>query len=45
MTFTFRRDELGVTSLLDWMNFGALANELARDSRRRFAENVMASFR
>jgi natural product biosynthesis luciferase-like monooxygenase protein len=41
----FLRDELGVTYLLCWMNFGGLASDLARDSIRRFAEKVMPRFR
>jgi natural product biosynthesis luciferase-like monooxygenase protein len=41
----FLRDELGVTYLLSWMNFGGLDAELARDSVRRFAEKVMPRFR
>jgi natural product biosynthesis luciferase-like monooxygenase protein len=39
------REELGVTYLLTWMNFGGLESELARDSLRRFAEKVMPRFR
>ncbi len=39
------RDELGVTYLLCWMNFGGLPRDLARDSIRRFAEKVMPRFR
>jgi natural product biosynthesis luciferase-like monooxygenase protein len=39
------RDELGVTYLLCWMNFGGLARDLARDSIRRFAEKVIPRFR
>jgi natural product biosynthesis luciferase-like monooxygenase protein len=41
----FLRDELGVTYLLCWMNFGGLPADLARDSIRRFAEKVMPRFR
>lgn len=41
----FLRDELGVTYLLTWMNFGGLEGELARDSLRRFAEKVIPRFR
>ena len=41
----FLRDELGVTYLMCWMNFGGLASDLARDSIRRFAEQVMPKFR
>lgn len=39
------REELGVTYLLTWMNFGGLESELARDSLRRFAEKVIPRFR
>src|SRR5712691_2470760 len=41
----FLRDEVGVTYLMCWMNFGGLASDLARDSIRRFAEQVMPKFR
>jgi alkanesulfonate monooxygenase SsuD/methylene tetrahydromethanopterin reductase-like flavin-dependent oxidoreductase (luciferase family) len=41
----FLRDDLGVTYLMCWMNFGGLASDLARDSIRRFAEHVMPKFR
>jgi natural product biosynthesis luciferase-like monooxygenase protein len=41
----FLRDELGVTYLLCWMNFGGLPSDLARDSIRRFAEKIMPRFR
>jgi natural product biosynthesis luciferase-like monooxygenase protein len=41
----FMRDELGVTYLLSWMNFGGLEGDLARDSIRRFAEKVIPRFR
>jgi natural product biosynthesis luciferase-like monooxygenase protein len=41
----FLRDELGVTYLLNWMNFGGLESELARDSLRRFAEKIIPRFR
>jgi hypothetical protein len=37
----FLRDELGVTYLRCWMNFGGLAADLARVSMRRFAEQVI----
>jgi natural product biosynthesis luciferase-like monooxygenase protein len=39
------REELGITYLLTWMNFGGLEGELARDSLRRFAEKVIPRFR
>jgi alkanesulfonate monooxygenase SsuD/methylene tetrahydromethanopterin reductase-like flavin-dependent oxidoreductase (luciferase family) len=41
----FLREELGITYLLSWMNFGGLESELARDSIRRFAEKVIPRFR
>ena len=39
------RDELGVTYLLAWMNFGGLESDLARNSLRRFAEKIIPRFR
>ena len=39
------REDLGVTSLLCWTNFGGLPSDLARASIRRFAEKVMPKFR
>jgi len=39
------REELGVTYLLCWMNFGGLDRELARASIRRFAEKVIPRLR
>lgn len=42
---SFLRDELGVTYLMCWMNFGGLPADLARDSIRRFAEQVIPRFR
>jgi len=42
---TVLREELGITYLLTWMNFGGLESELARDSLRRFAEKVIPRFR
>ena len=41
----FLRDELGVTYLLCWTNFGGLPSDLARDSIRRFAEKIMPRFK
>lgn len=41
----FLREELGITYLLCWMNFGGLPADLARDSIRRFAEKVIPKFR
>jgi natural product biosynthesis luciferase-like monooxygenase protein len=39
------QEELGVTYLLSWMNFGGLDRCLARDSIRRFAERIIPRFR
>lgn len=39
------RDELGVTYLLAWMNFGGLEDDVVRASMRRFAEKVIPRFR
>jgi alkanesulfonate monooxygenase SsuD/methylene tetrahydromethanopterin reductase-like flavin-dependent oxidoreductase (luciferase family) len=39
------QEELGVTYLLSWMNFGGLDRSLARDSIRRFAERIIPRFR
>ncbi len=41
----FLRDELGVTYLMCWMNFGGLDEELAWASIRRFAEKIIPRFR
>jgi hypothetical protein len=41
----FLKEELGVTYLLCWMNFGGLDAEDARSSLRRFAEKVVPRFR
>ncbi len=39
------RDELGLTYVICWMNFGGLADEAVRGSMLRFAEKVMPRFR
>jgi len=39
------REELGLTYVIAWMNFGGLADEAVRASMRRFAEKVMPRFR
>lgn len=39
------REELGLTYVICWMNFGGLADEAARGSMRRFAEKVLPRFR
>ena len=39
------QEDLGVTSLLCWTNFGGLPSDLARASIRRFAEKVIPKFR
>jgi alkanesulfonate monooxygenase SsuD/methylene tetrahydromethanopterin reductase-like flavin-dependent oxidoreductase (luciferase family) len=39
------QEDLGVTSLLCWTNFGGLPSELAHASIRRFAEKVIPKFR
>lgn len=39
------REELGLTYVICWMNFGGLADEAARGSMRGFAEKVLPRFR
>ena len=42
---SMHRDELGLTYVIAWMNFGGLADESVRASMRRFAEQVLPKFR
>lgn len=39
------REELGLTYLIAWMNFGGLEDDKVRGSMRRFAEKVIPRFR
>lgn len=39
------REELGLTHVICWMNFGGLAGEAVRGSMRRFAKKVLPRFR
>ena len=38
------RDELAVDHIVGWFNFGNLDHQLAKDSMRRFADEVMPRF-